>query len=698
MEHNHSTFETTMGGRPLKVEIGRMATLANGSAFVHYGDTVVLATATASKNPREGIDFFPLSVDYEEKMYSVGKIPGGFIKREGRQSEKAVLTSRLIDRPIRPLFPKGFKNDVQVIASAYSVDQDCPPDVTAMIGASIALSVSDIPFEGPIASVVVGYINGQYIINPTVEQTEKSEMHLVVAGTRDAIMMVEAGMNILPEKVVLEAIFFGHDEIKRIVAFIDEIVAAVGKTKMQVVAPEIDPAIKALVETFRSPIDKAVRIADKTERNDALDAIKKQLMEAAAEAFPDKGGLFAGLFKELEKELVRKMITHEKVRPDGRKHDEIRPVSCEVGILPRTHGSGHFKRGQTQVVTITTLGALSEAQRIDGLGLEDTKRYMHHYNFPPFAVGETGFMRGPNRRAIGHGALGERALVPVLPSEEDFPYAIRLVSEVVTCNGSSSQGSICGSTLSLLDAGVPLKSSVAGIAMGLIQEDNQISILSDIQGMEDALGDMDFKVAGTKDGITAMQMDIKIHGLDRKIMEDAMSQALAGRLHILGVMNETISDYRKEMSPYAPRVFFFKVHPDKIREVIGPGGKVINKIIADTGVKIDIEDNGTVLITAPDGPSGEAALKRIQDIVKELQVGDVYDGKVTRIMKFGAFVEVLPGKEGLVHISHLAKERIAQVEDKFKVGDPIRVKVIEIDAQGRVNLSHKVLLEEADKK
>ncbi len=698
MEQNHSTFETTMGGRPLKVEIGRMATLANGSAFVHYGDTVVLATATASKNAREGIDFFPLSVDYEEKMYSVGKIPGGFIKREGRQSEKAVLTSRLIDRPIRPLFPKGYKNDVQVIASAYSVDQDCPPDVTAMIGASIALSVSDIPFEGPIASVVVGYIDGQYIINPTVEQTEKSEMHLVVAGTRDAIMMVEAGMNILPEKVVLEAIFFGHEEIKRIVAFIDEIVAAVGKPKTQVVAPEIDPAIKALVENFRAPIDKAVRIADKTERNDALDVLKKQLMEQAAETFPDKGGLLSGLFKELEKELVRKMITHEKIRPDGRKHDEIRPVSCEVGILPRTHGSGHFKRGQTQVVTITTLGALSEAQRIDGLGLEDTKRYMHHYNFPPFAVGETGFMRGPNRRAIGHGALGERALVPVLPSEEEFPYAIRLVSEVVTCNGSSSQGSICGSTLSLLDAGVPLKASVAGIAMGLIQEDNQISILSDIQGMEDALGDMDFKVAGTKDGITAIQMDIKIHGLDRKIMEDAMNQAMAGRLHILGVMNETIAEYRKEMSPFAPRVFFFKVHPDKIREVIGPGGKVINKIIADTGVKIDIEDNGTVLITAPDGISGEAALKRIQDIVKELQVGDIYDGKVTRIMKFGAFVEVLPGKEGLVHISHLAKERIAQVEDKFKVGDPIRVKVIEIDAQGRVNLSHKVLLEEENKK
>ncbi len=697
MEQNHSVFETTMGGRPLKVEIGRMATLANGSAFVHYGDTVVLATATASKNPREGIDFFPLSVDYEEKLYSVGKIPGGFIKREGRPSEKAVLTSRLIDRPIRPLFPKGFKNEVQVIASAFSVDQDCPPDVTAMVGASIALSVSDIPFEGPIAAVIVGYVDGQYVINPTVEQTAKSQMHLVVAGTKDAIMMVEAGMDILPEKVVLEAIFFGHEEIKRLVAFIEEIVAAVGKPKMEVVAPEVDPAIKALVEGYRGAVDQAVRIADKTDRNNALDDLKKQLQAEAAEAFPDKAGLISNLFKDLEKELVRKMITHEKIRPDGRRHAEIRPVSCEVGILPRTHGSGHFKRGLTQVVTITTLGALSDAQRIDGLGLEDTKRYMHHYNFPPFSVGETGFMRGPNRRAIGHGALGERALLPVLPSEEEFPYAIRLVSEVVTCNGSSSQASICGSTLSLLDAGVPLKDSVAGIAMGLIQEDGQISILSDIQGMEDALGDMDFKVAGTKDGITAMQMDIKIHGLDRKIMEDAMQQALEGRMHILGKMNETISEYRKEMSPYAPRVFFFKIHPDKIREVIGPGGKVINKIIAETGVKIDIEDDGTVLITAPDGISGETALKRIQDIVKELQVGDIYDGRVTRIMKFGAFVEVLPGKEGLVHISHLAKERIGKVEDKFNVGDPIRVKVIEIDSQGRVNLSHKALLEEGDK-
>lgn len=698
MEHDFKVFETTMGGRPLKVEIGRIANLANGSAFVHYGETVVLATATASKNPREGIDFFPLSVDYEEKMYSVGKIPGGFIKREGRQSEKAVLTSRLIDRPVRPLFPKGFKNEVQVIASAFSVDRDFPPDVTAMVAASIALSVSDIPFEGPIGAVIVGYIDGQYIINPTVEQTEKSEMHLVVAGTYDAIMMVEAGANILSEKVILEAIFFGHDEIKRIVSFINEIVAAVGKPKMQVVAPEVDPAIKALVENYRNPLDQAVRIADKTDRNNALDDLKKQLLDESAEAFPDKANVISGLFKALEKEMVRKMITHEKIRPDGRKHDEIRPVSCEVGILPRTHGSGHFKRGLTQVVTITTLGALSEAQRIDGLGVEDTKRYMHHYNFPPFSVGETGFMRGPNRRSIGHGALGERALVPVLPSEADFPYAIRLVSEVVTCNGSSSQASICGSTLSLLDAGVPLKDSVAGIAMGLIQEDGKISILSDIQGMEDALGDMDFKVAGTKDGITAIQMDIKIHGLDRQIMEDAMTQALAGRMHILGKMNETISEYRKEMSPYAPRVFYFKVHPDKIREVIGPGGKVINKIIAETGVKIDIDDSGTVLITAPDGFSGETALKRIQDIVKELQVGDVYDGKVTRIMKFGAFVEVLPGKEGLVHISHLAKERLGKVEDKFNVGDPIRVKVIEIDAQGRVNLSHKVLLEEADQK
>jgi polyribonucleotide nucleotidyltransferase len=697
MENQVRVFETTFGGRPLKVEIGRMATLANGSAFVHYGETVVIATATASKKAREGIDFFPLSVDYEEKMYSVGKIPGGFIKREGRPSEKAILTSRLIDRPIRPLFPKAYKNEVQIITTPYSVDPNCPPDIAAMVAVSIALSVSDIPFAEPIGAVIVGLVDGQFIINPTVEQTAKSELHLVVAGTYDAIMMVESGSNILPEKTILDAIFFGHEEIRKIVTFINGIVAECGKPKQVVPVKEVASELTAFIETFRPQMDKTMRIADKALRNDTLEALKDEMLVAATESFPDDLGTLSGLFRSLEKEVVRKTITHEKVRPDGRKLDEIRPISCEVGILPRTHGSGHFKRGLTQVVTIATLGALSDAQRLDGVSLEETKRYMHQYNFPPFSVGETGFMRGPNRRAIGHGALGERALLPVLPSEAEFPYAIRLVSEVVTCNGSSSQASICGSTLSLLDAGVPIKANVAGIAMGLIQEDDQISILSDIQGLEDALGDMDFKVAGTREGITAIQMDIKVNGLTREIMESAVEQARLGRLHILDKMEATISK-PAEMSQYAPRVFFLKIEPDKIRDVIGPGGKVINRIIAETGVKIDIEDTGTVLITAPDGISGEAALKKIQDIVKEVVVGEVYTGRITRIMKFGAFVELIPGKEGLVHISQLTKERLEKVEDAFNVGDEVVVKVIEIDQQGRVNLSRKVLLlEEAAK-
>jgi len=697
MENQVRVFETTFGGRPLKVEIGRMATLANGSSFVHYGETVVIATATASKKAREGIDFFPLSVDYEEKMYSVGKIPGGFIKREGRPSEKAILTSRLIDRPIRPLFPKAYKNEVQIITTPYSVDPNCPPDIAAMVAVSIALSISDIPFAEPIGAVIVGLVDGQFIINPTVEQTAKSELHLVVAGTYDAIMMVESGSNILPEKTILDAIFFGHEEIRKIVTFINGIVAEVGKPKQVVPVKEVASELTSFIETFRPQMDKTMRIADKALRNDTLEALKDEMLVSAAESFPDDLGALSGLFRSLEKEVVRKTITHEKVRPDGRKLDEIRPISCEVGILPRTHGSGHFKRGLTQVVTIATLGALSDAQRLDGVSLEETKRYMHQYNFPPFSVGETGFMRGPNRRAIGHGALGERALLPVLPSEAEFPYAIRLVSEVVTCNGSSSQASICGSTLSLLDAGVPIKANVAGIAMGLIQEDDQISILSDIQGLEDALGDMDFKVAGTREGITAIQMDIKVNGLTREIMESAVEQARLGRLHILDKMEATISK-PAEMSQYAPRVFFLKIEPDKIRDVIGPGGKVINRIIAETGVKIDIEDTGTVLITAPDGISGEAALKKIQDIVKEVVVGEVYNGRVTRIMKFGAFVELIPGKEGLVHISQLTKERLEKVEDAFNVGDELVVKVIEIDQQGRVNLSRKVLLlEEAAK-
>jgi polyribonucleotide nucleotidyltransferase len=693
-DRSFKMFETTVAGRKFTVEVGKIATLANGSCVIRYGDTAVLVTATASRKPKEGIDFFPLSVDFEEKMYAVGKIPGGFIKREGRMSEKATLTSRLIDRPIRPLFPDGYFNEVQIIASVLSVEQDNTPDVAAMIGASIALSISDIPFEGPIAATVVGYIDGQYVINPTAEETAKSELHLMVAGTHDAIMMVESGSNILTEKVVLDAIMTGHDEIKRIVEFINTIVAEVGKPKQIVVPPVVDEALQAIVDSKYDAVNAAVRIHDKHDRNEALDTIQDELMAETKEAFGDQKSLVARLFKYLSKKCMRKMIANENHRPDGRKPDEIRPIACDVSYLPRTHGSGLFMRGLTQALTITTLGALGEAQRIDGIGLDEPKRYMHHYNFPPFSVGETGFMRGPNRRSIGHGALGERALLPVLPSETEFPYAIRLVSEVVTCNGSSSQASICGSTLSLLDAGVPIKASVAGIAMGLIKEGDAYAILSDIQGMEDFLGDMDFKVAGTREGITAMQMDIKVDGLSREILEGALEQARIGRLHILDKMAETISEPRKELSEYAPRVIFLKVDPDRIREIIGPGGKVINRIIAETGAKIDIEDDGTVLITANDMNSGLKTKAMIEDIIKEVKVGEIYNAKIVRIMKFGAFVEFANGKDGLVHISQLSKERLNNVEDAFKIGDEIVVKVMEIDDKGRINLSRKVLLEQ----
>ncbi len=690
-------YEMDLAGRPLKVEIGKVANLANGSAMVSYGDTYVLCTAVGSKKPKDGIDFFPLSVEYEEKLYAVGKIPGGYIKREGRPSEKAILTARLIDRPIRPLFPEGYRNEIQVTATVFSVDQENQPDVVAMIGSSIALSISDIPFDGPTGSVTVGYLDGEYIINPTTEQREKSLLSLVVSGTKDAVTMVEAGADILSEEVMLGAIMRGHDEIKKIVAFIEGIVAEIGKEKMPVVPYEVNEEQVADLKAFLTDkINTAVRIQDKAERNAALDEVKDAMMLEFSEKYPDTKGFMSAFFKDVEKDIVRKMITFEAVRPDGRKIDEIRPISCEVGLLPRTHGSGLFTRGLTQALTITTLGALGEAQRLDGIGLEDTKRYMHHYNFPPFSVGETGINR-TNRRAVGHGALGERALLPVLPSEDDFPYAIRLVSEVLTCNGSSSQASICGSTLSLLDAGVPIKDMVAGIAMGLIKEEESVAILSDIQGMEDALGDMDFKVAGTKDGITALQMDIKVKGLSREIMERALEQARVGRLHILEKMKACIEIPRKEMSIYAPRVYKLNINPDKIRDVIGPGGKVITRICGDYNVKIDIEDTGRVLITANDGEGGQKALKEIQGIVKEIEVGEIYTGKIVRIMNFGAFVELLPGKEALCHISQLTKERLKTVEEAFKVGDEIVVKVIEIDAQKRVNVSRKVLLGEENK-
>lgn len=691
-----SKFETTIAGRKLEVEVGKLANLASGSCKVSYGDTVVLATATTTDKAREGIDFFPLSVEYEEKMYAVGKIPGGFLKREGKASETAVLTSRLIDRPIRPLFPDNYFNEVQIICDVLSVEQDNTPDMVAMLGASVALSVSHIPFMGPIAGVTVGLVDDEFVINPTEEQRKNSRLHLVVAGTKDAINMVEAGSDIISEETMLKALKFGHEEIKRLCSFISGIQAEIGKEKVE--APEVvtNQELLDIIASYRTQMDEVVRNRGKKERAKATEELKEKikldLQERLGEIYEEEAYKVDSLLKSLEKDVVRKMILNEKVRPDGRELDEIRTISTEVGILPRTHGSGLFMRGLTQALSITTLGALAESQKIDGLGDDEDKRYMHHYNFPPFSVGEVGPMRGPNRRAIGHGALGERALIPVLPSIDDFPYAIRVVSEVLTCNGSSSQASICGSTLSLMDAGVPIKAPVAGIAMGLIEEEGQIAILSDIQGLEDFLGDMDFKVAGTKEGITAMQMDIKISGLPEEVLVRALEQARKGRIEILEKMEETIKEPRKEMSKYAPRVFSINIEPDKIGTVIGPGGKMINSIIDQTGAKIDIEDTGRVLVTAPDEESGTKALNLIRGITKGVEVGEVFDGMISRIMKFGAFVNLGNGKEGLCHISQLTKERLEKIEDKFTIGDEVRVKVIEIDKQGRINVSRKVLL------
>ncbi|TCO79894.1 polyribonucleotide nucleotidyltransferase [Marinisporobacter balticus] len=693
------TFKTTIGGRAFEVEVGKVAQLANGSALIRYGETVVLVTAVASATPKTGIDFFPLSVDYEEKLYSVGKIPGGFIKREGRPSEKAILTSRLIDRPIRPLFPKGFRNDVQVIATVLSVDQDCTPDFVAMVGSSVALSISSIPFDGPTGSVVIGLIDGEFIVNPTLEQREKSQMHLVVSGTKDAIMMVEAGADIVSEEVMLNAILFAHEEIKKIVSFIEEIVNEVGKPKIEVKLYKIDEEIEKEVRAFATEkMIEAIKTVEKLERNENMENVKAETLVYFEEKYPEKLKDVNETLYQITKEQVRHMITQEGIRPDNRTSEEIRPISCDVAFLPRTHGTGLFTRGQTQVLTVATLGAIGDAQTIDGLGEEESKRYMHHYNFPPYSVGDARFLRGPGRREIGHGALAERALVPVIPAEGDFPYTIRLVSEVLSSNGSSSQASVCGSTLALLDAGVPIKAPVAGIAMGLIKEENQVAILSDIQGMEDFLGDMDFKVAGTKEGITAIQMDIKIHGIDKSILQTALEQARKGRIYILDKMNETIKVPRQELSPFAPRIINMMIDPEKIRAVIGSGGKTISKIIEETNVKIDIEDDGRVFITAANMEEGNKAVKIIEGIVKEAQVGEIYMGKVIKIMNFGAFVEILPGKDGLLHISQIAKEKIPKVEDVLKVGDEILVKVIEIDKQGRINLSRKVLLENEENK
>lgn len=688
-------------GRKLTVEIGQLAKQANGACLIRYGETAVLSTATASKEPKN-LSFFPLTVNYEERLYAVGKIPGGFIKREGRPSEKAILASRLIDRPIRPLFADGFRNEVQVISMVMSVDQDCSSEMAAMFGSSLALSVSNIPFEGPIAGVTVGRVDNEFIINPTVEQEGKSDIHLVVAGTKDAINMVEAGAREVPEETMLEAIMFGHGEIKRLIAFQEEIVSQIGKEKMKVQLFEVDAELEVEVRAMaEEDIKKAVQVAEKHAREDAISEVKanvKAKYEEKEDLPEGTLGQVEEIMYKLVKEEVRRLITKEKIRPDGRKIDEIRPLSSEVGLLSRTHGSGLFTRGQTQALSICTLGALGDVQILDGLGIEESKRFMHHYNFPQFSVGETGPIRGPGRREIGHGALGERALEPVIPSEKDFPYTIRLVSEVLESNGSTSQASICGSTLAMMDAGVPIKAPVAGIAMGLVKSGDDYTVLTDIQGMEDHLGDMDFKVAGTTKGVTALQMDIKIEGLSREILEEALTQAQKGRMQILKHMMQTISGPRTALSKYAPKILTMNINPDKIRDVIGPSGKQINKIIEETGVKIDIEQDGTVFIASPDMEMNQKAKKIIEDIVREVEVGQMYLGKVKRIEKFGAFVEIFQGKDGLVHISELAEERVGKVEDVVSIGDELLVKVTEIDKQGRVNLSRKAVLKEQKEK
>lgn len=695
---DYRTFKAAVGGKLLELEIGKVCEMANGQVMVKYGDTVVNVTAVMSKEPRPDIDFFPLSCDYEEKMYAAGKIPGGFIKREGRPSEKAILNSRLMDRPLRPLFPKGFYNDVQVVATVMCMDNDAPSEIAAMIGSSVALAISDIPWDGPTGSVLIGRVDGQFIVNPSLEQREASDMHLVVSGTKDAIMMVEAGANEVPEGEILDAIMFAHEEIKKIVAFIEDIVAEVGKPKKELslyeVPEEINTAVRAYAE---GKMRAAIQTYDKMERLDNMDAVEAETKEHFEEIYPENGKDVDNVLYAITKEQVRSMILDDGIRPDNRKLDEIRPIWIDSGVLPRTHGSGLFKRGQTQVMSIATLGAMGEAQTIDGITEQTEKRYMHHYNFPPYSVGEARPMRSPGRREIGHGALAERALIPVLPSVEDFPYAIRVVSEVLASNGSTSQASVCGSCLALMDAGVPIKAPVAGIAMGLIErveEDgtSKMAILSDIQGMEDFLGDMDFKVAGTEKGVTAIQMDIKVHGLSKQVLQDALAQAYRGRMHIMKEMMEELPQPRPELSPYAPRIISMQIDPDKIRTVIGPGGKTINKIIADTGVKIDIDDTGLVYIAAPDMESAQAGVHEIELLTKDVEVGEIYEGTVTRLMNFGAFIEILPGKEGLLHISKMAKHRVEKVEDEMNVGDVVKVKVTEIDSQNRINLSRKELL------
>ncbi len=688
------TFSTELGGRPLTIETGKIAKQANGSVLIRYGETAVVVAVTGTDTPREGVDFFPLTVDFEEKMYAVGKIPGGFLRREGRPPETAILTSRLIDRPIRPMFPDGYHNDVQIVATAVSVDPDNAPDIPAMIGASCALSISDIPFEGPIAGVRVGRVDGKFIINPTLEQAAVSEMNVAVAGTKEAILMVEAGAKEVSEQVVLDAILFGHEEIKKLVAFQEQIQAEVGKPKMEF-TPYVPPEAlsKEIMEYGEPKIHDALMDPDKLHRDKMVSETKEAILEHFVELYPESEIDIAHIVQKLVKKVFRHIITHDKIRPDGRALDEVRPISCEVGLLARPHGCSLFTRGQTQVLNCLALAPLREAQTLDGLGTELTKRYIHHYNFPPYSVGETKPLRSPGRREIGHGALAERALLPVIPSEEEFPYTIRLVSEVLESNGSSSMASTCASTLSLMDAGVPIKAPVSGVAMGLVKEGDDITILTDIQGLEDANGDMDFKVAGTEKGITAIQMDIKIDGINRQIFEQALEQARKGRAYILGKMLECIPAPRPSLKEHAPKITTLKINPDKIKDVIGPGGKVIKKITEESGAKIDIEEDGTVYVAAADQASANKAIEAINAITAEPEIGKIYTGKVTRLMNFGAFVEFMPGREGLVHISQLAKERVEKVEDVVNVGDEIVVKLVEIDAKGRMNLSRKAALQ-----
>ena len=685
------TFETTLAGRPLIIETGKMAMLTNGHCLVRYGDTVVMVNVTASRTPREGVDFFPLSVDYEEKLYSVGKIPGGYIKREGKPSEKAILTSRVIDRPIRPLFPSDLRNDVSVVATVLSVEQDNPPEVAAMIGTSIAISISDIPWNGPIGGVWLGLVDGEYVINPTVAQREKSQMLVTVAGTKEKVVMIEAAANEVENSVMLEGIKFAHKEIMRLCDFISGIQAEIGKEKFEYEAHTVNQDLwNAIKEIAYEKIQYALDTDDKNVRDDRMCVITDELIEKLSEEFPTINEEIGEILYKMQKEIVRAWLVAGR-RVDGRGLNEIRPLAAEVDLLPRTHGSGLFTRGQTQVLTVATLAPLAEMQKLDGIDEEETKRYMHHYNFPSYSVGETKPSRGPGRREIGHGALAERSLVPVLPSEDEFPYAIRTVSEVLSSNGSTSQGSVCGSTLALMAAGVPIKAPVAGISCGLITTEDGFTTMVDIQGLEDFYGEMDFKVAGTKKGITSIQVDIKNDGLPYEVIQEALDKTYKARCYIIDdILLKAIPEVRDHLSPYAPKVSTMHIDPDKIREVIGQGGKVIQKIVADTGAKIDIEDDGTIHIFAVDQESGNAAKNAIELIVKEPEVGEIYNGLVKTITAFGAFVEILPGKDGLCHISKLANKRVEKVEDVVNVGEHLMVKVIDIDPKtGKISLSHK---------